>query len=113
MKKTLEKIGEVLGWFLSQQTGYVPPSPMDFLTVHGNRIGTESRYVMAALAPDALPEDVLSTSDNERVAALTKAWTTGVELGKAVVVCYDTGLGFTAVRATVVKREEGKEPREG
>jgi hypothetical protein len=46
------------------------------------------------------------------VAWLASGDRVGYKLGDEVIVCYDTALGFTAVRAKVVVRDE-KEPHDG
>lgn len=112
IKRALNGIAAALNFLLPKQTGYVPPPPMDFLTRQGNRIPCESKYVMQVLPASALPEDVNACNDNTRVYNLSRKDPFGYVLGDEVVVCYDTALGFTAVRAKVVVRDE-KEPHDG
>lgn len=106
IKRALNGVAAMLNFLLPKQTGYVSPPPMDFYTRQGNRIPCESKHVMRVLPETALPEGVNASNDNLRVYNLSQADPWGYELGDEVIVCYDTALGYTAVRAKVVLRDE-------
>lgn len=106
IKRVLKSITEILNVVLVRQTGYKPPPAMDFFTRQGYRIPCESKYVMRVLPASALPDEVTACNNNWTVSQMAKNDTYGYNLGDNVVVCFDTAVGFTAVRAKVVLRGE-------
>jgi hypothetical protein len=108
----IERASALLGKLFTSRTGAEPVPPMDFLLTTGSRIYTESKYIMGVLPKTALPPGVNYSTDNRTVYQLSEEWQSGVEMGGEYIVCYNSGMGFTAVRATVVPKDD-KAPHEG
>lgn len=101
-RRKVEGLFEGLGWFLSKATDAKPPPPMEFVTSTGVVIPVDSPDIQDVLDPSALPEGVSFSTNNLSIYKMRENnWRAGIEVGARVVVCYDTGVGWVAARATV------------